>query len=232
MTFFVDNIYEPIVGDDFLHIKNSLRMKTGDELLVVSEGFSYKCKITSLDKAANFDIISKEICKNEPSVNVTLYQAMPKGDKFEYIIQKSVELGVSKIVPIETNFTTVSTSNFNKKIERYNKISKEAAKQSNRGIIPEVSSVEKLENVLHYLENNAIIFYEEYFDSKKLSDLTFNANPNINIIIGSEGGFSKDEIILAKNLGIPCVWMGERILRCETAPLAVLSVIMYMTGNL
>jgi 16S rRNA (uracil1498-N3)-methyltransferase len=237
MTFFVDNINEPIIGDDFLHIKNSLRMKIGDNLNVNCNGFVYKCKIISMDKAIVFDIISKDICKNEPNINVTLYQAMPKGDKFEYIIQKSVELGVSKIVPIETKFTSVNPSNFNKKISRFNKISKEAAKQSNRGIIPEISSVEKLENVLLFLKNNAIIFYEEYFDSKKLNDLTFNLKTNgektdVNIIIGSEGGFSKEEIILANSLGIPCIWMGERILRCETAPLAVLSVIMYMTGNL
>jgi 16S rRNA (uracil1498-N3)-methyltransferase len=244
MTFFVENVDEPITGDDFYHIKNSLRKKVGDIIRVNSQGFDYNCKITSLDKCVYFDIIDKEISVSEPNISVTLYQAMPKGDKFEYIIQKSVEVGVSEIVPIETEFTVVNAANFNKKIERYNKISKEAAKQSNRGIIPEIKPVQKLENVLQNIKNNGIIFYEEYFNSKNFRDFSFNAEKvkedngkillpkNLNIVVGSEGGFSENEINLAMENGIPPVWLGKRILRCETAPLVVLSIIMYKSGNL
>ncbi|GHU53160.1 ribosomal RNA small subunit methyltransferase E [Clostridia bacterium] len=231
MTFFTNNISEPISGEDALHIKNSLRMKVGDSLRVNCNGYDYDCKIAKIDNCVYLDIIDKNVCYSEPSINITLWQAMPKGDKFEFIVQKAVELGVTKIVPVETKFTNVNSSNFNKKIDRYNKISKESAKQCNRGLIPLIETVEKFEKVLQRVKNNAIILYEEEFDSKNFQDLTFDA-ADCNIIIGSEGGFAREEILLAKDYGIPPVWLGKRILRCETASLVALSVIMYKSGNL
>ena len=159
-----------------------------------------------------------------------LYQGLPKIDKMEYIIQKSVELGVNEIIPVNMKYCIAKINNEDKKITRWNKISEVAAKQSKRNIIPKVSkpiNVNELYNKIKAYDL-AIVAYEnedrktikEIFESKK------NVK-NIAVVIGPEGGISKEEIEKLQHAGAEIVSLGNRILRTETAPIAVLSMIIY-----
>jgi 16S rRNA (uracil1498-N3)-methyltransferase len=230
MKFFTDNINAPISGIDAKHIKNSLRLRSGDIITVSSDNVDYKCKITQISNDVAFEIISSEPCSSEPSLRLTLYQALPKGDKMDLIIQKCVELGVTEIVPVITDRCVPKIGDFSKKIERYNRISLEAAKQSGRGIVPEVKNLLQFKKALQNLSESAIILYEEKIDGKRFDDLTFNGN--LSVFIGSEGGFTPEEVRLATENNVAPVWLGKRILRCETAAITATSVIMYKSGNL
>lgn len=167
-------------------------------------------------------------------VKVTLYQALPKGDKFKNIIQKSVELGVSEIVPVLTRRCVYrpTKSDFSKKIERFNKITESAAKQSGRGIIPQVTEMLTLKEAVESMKENDInlILYENGGE-RFSADMLKNAK-KIGVFIGSEGGFDEEEVELVKSQNATPIWLGERILRCETAPLAAITIIMHLTGNM
>ncbi len=224
-----------IDGKDAEHIGRSLRMKIGDEITICDcIGNDYFCKISSISDEICCSIMKKEKSKSEPNVHVTLYQAMPKSDKFETIIQKSVELGVTKIVPILTTrcVSRPDKKTMSKKLKRYEKISLEAAKQCGRGIIPEISDIMSFKEAITSMktENHAILFYER--GGINLKNFNFSAKDNISIMIGSEGGFSEEEAEFAKNNGVIIAGLGNRILRCETAPLAALSIIMNLTDNM
>ena len=224
-----------ITGKDAFHIGRSLRMRNGDPLTVCCDGIDYSCEIVSIsDEAVRLDVLSSCVCKAEPKVKVTLFQALPKLDKLETIVQKSVELGVYRIVPMLTRrcVSRPDFKEFEKKRERLKKISLEAAKQSGRGIIPEVASLvgfdeaiaeaAKADCPLMLYENGGIRFSEAGVE---------NAG-TVSLLIGSEGGFDESEAIRADSAGISRIWLGERILHCETAPAAALSIVMYISGNL
>lgn len=236
--FFVDNVHGTqiiITGDDAVHIGRSLRMKKGDRITVCSEKTDYECIISGISGSEVTACIENfQPSPAEPDVNLVLYQAVPKSDKLELIIQKSVEIGVSKIVPIITNrcVSRPDKKDFTKKLARYNKICLEAAKQSGRGIIPEVTHVLDYKNALSemHLYNHAFILYEK--GGISFSQTNIKNSKNIAIIIGSEGGFDADEISLAEHSGVKSVWLGNRILRCETAPITAASIIMFLTENL
>ena len=159
---------------------------------------------------------------------------MPKLDKLEMIIQKSVELGASKIVPVLTRrcISRPTEKDFRKKLERLNKIALEAAKQSGRGIIPEVAPIMSFKNALSEMTKDdcAVMLYEE--GGIRFSELETENKKSFSMLIGSEGGFDPEEAEAAKNAGITPIWLGDRILRCETAPLTAISILMYITKNL
>lgn len=242
--FFVDNcsdIKDNIIidGSDVNHIKNVLRLRCGEHILVSNgNGMDYECSIVEIDT----DTVTAKVLdvfKNaaELPVNITLFQGMPKQDKLELIIQKSVELGVREIVPVITKRSVVKIDEkkAGKKIERYNSIAESAGKQSGRGIIPEVKEFMTFKQAIEYaktLEMN-IIPYEEAegmaYSREVIKDI--KNHKSLGIFIGPEGGFAKEEVELSMSMGAKCITLGNRILRTETAGLAVLSIIMFEIDN-
>ncbi len=224
-----------ITGEDAHHIGRSLRMRTGEELTVCAEGRDYHCRITAITPdEVLLEELSSQLCAAEPTINVTLYQAMPKADKLSSIIQKSVELGVVKIVPVLTRRCVArpDKKDFGKKLSRLQKIAESAAKQSGRGIIPQVMPLIDWKEALCQMEQAdcAMLFYEE--GGIRFGEVPMEGCKNIAVFIGSEGGLDPEEAEEAKRRGIHNVWLGNRILRCETAPIAVLSVLMNLSGNM
>ncbi len=235
--FFSDMVTTPvhtISGEDAQHIIKSLRMKIGEELSICDKNIlQYDCVISNISgNTVEVEIIDSYPCKNEPHTKVTLYQALAKGDKMDFIIQKSVELGVTEIVPIITArcVSRPDDKSMKKKIERWNKIALQAAMQSRRGIVPAVKPLMKLDEAAKAAGKSAIVCYE--LGGRPLGELTQNRTSEISLFIGSEGGFDISEIQTITSAGGSAATLGNRILRAETAPLAALSVIMYLTGNL
>lgn len=224
-----------ITGENARHISKSLRMKAGEALtLVTPERTQLECEILSVSAdSVEVKINSRKTCENEPDVEITLYQALPKGDKMEFIVQKCVELGITKIVPVISArcISRPDEKSLTKKQVRWQKIAREAAQQSRRGIIPKIEPAVSFKQAVKLSEQNEsnIIFYELGGESvKKL----INSKPkSVGIFIGSEGGFEEAEVKLAVESGASAATLGKRILRAETAPLAALSIIMYETGN-
>lgn len=221
-----------IKGNDFNHIKNVLRMKNGEKFYVSNKvsGDSY---LVNLDSYSNDEVICNIIEKmdsKESTVKVTLFQGLPKADKMEYIIQKSVELGVYNIVPVDMKFCVAKLNNEEKKLSRWQTISEAAAKQSKRNIIPKIENKISFKNMLEVLKDFdlAIIAYENENKTNLKEILQKNKNiNNIAIIIGPEGGLAQDEVEQLIENGAKSASIGKRILRTETASLAMLSMIMY-----
>lgn len=236
--FFVDSIDENNIclgGDDAKHIGRSLRMKIGEEVVICCNSFDYKCVISSFDSEnVYFSLVDCYKSLGEPNVNAVLFQAMPKGDKMEFIIQKSVELGITEIVPVITErcISRPEPKSFAKKLDRYNKIALEAAKQCGRGIVPKISELKSFQQAIESLAemDRSIIFYEN--GGEPLKNMNLQPNSSIGFMIGSEGGFSQAEVDYAMSVGVKSAWLGNRILRCETAPIAALSIIMNITNNI
>ena len=237
--FFTETINESkgiISGDDAKHIAKVLRMHAGEKLVACDcQGYDYDCVIENLsDKEVELSVERKYSSETEPSVSVTLYQAMPKSDKMELIIQKAVELGVSAIVPVQTKrcVSRPDAKSMAKKLERYNRIALEAAKQCGRGRIPQVLPMLDFADAIKAMKEDqrACLFYENSTSSFR-KELEQGVN-SVSIMVGAEGGFEEEEVQKALDLGIASLSLGKRILRCETAPLATLSIIMYETGNM
>jgi 16S rRNA (uracil1498-N3)-methyltransferase len=200
-----------------------------------TKGKDYDCVIETLDdKQVDLSVERVYPSETEPSVAVTLYQAMPKSDKMELIIQKAVELGVSAIVPVQTKrcVSRPDEKSMKKKLERYNRIALEAAKQCGRGCIPQVLPMLDYSEALTAMkaDERAFLFYENSTSSfrKELEQKV----SSVSIMVGAEGGFEEEEVSKALEQGIASLSLGKRILRCETARLAALSIIMYETGNM
>lgn len=231
--FFIDknNISEKSIlinGDDVLHISRVLRMREGDTLtLCDGEKTDYLCEIASISKKEVIcSILEKEENRNECEAEITLYQGVPKGAKMDLIIQKCVELGAVRIVPFVSQ-RTVATSKG--KLDRFQKIALEAAKQSGRGVVPEVSEIVSFDDAISSLmENELSLFaYEESRRFTLKDALREKKSSSVGIMIGPEGGFSPEEAKAAENAGAVTVSLGNRILRTETAGLSVISNIIY-----
>ena len=238
--FFADNMEFDggmfvISGDDARHISRSLRMKTGERIDVVRLGKEYLCEITGITDSEVYAKVISEKNSNEPTIEVSLFQALPKQDKLESIIQKSVELGVHEIIPVLTKRCVARPDNerFGKKSERLRKISEAAAKQSGRGIIPEISGIIGFEECLERLGecDLGLICYEKE-GGVSLTEIDFSGVRTVGVLVGPEGGFEPDEAKAAIEHGAKQIWLGPRILRCETAPIAALAVIMALSGNM
>jgi 16S rRNA (uracil1498-N3)-methyltransferase len=231
-----NNIY--ITGSDVTHMSRVLRLKTGDKINIVdNNGILYECEILEINdskiKTLITDIINDS---NEPSIDITLYQGLPKGDKFEFVIQKAVELGVKEIVPLITSRVVVKLDEKSSvsKLDRWQKISNEASKQCNRTYIPSIIKPVKIEKIKELLlKHDLIILAYEAEKNKTLRALIKNYNnpKNVGIIIGPEGGFSQNEVDNLVSNNANCVSLGKRILRTETAGLSVISVLMYEYDN-
>lgn len=235
---FVDNIDGDVVvldGESARHIGKSLRMKVGDMLTLTNgDGNDYGCQIEEVTKdTVTLKVCYKQASNSEPSCKVTIYQGVPKGSKMEDIIQKCVELGVTKIVPTLTKrcVSRPDEKGAGKKNVRYQKIALEAAQQSGRGIIPEIANQLTLKQAL--AEDDAevkIVFYEGGGES--LKELVNPSTKSVSIYIGPEGGFEESEVELIEEKGGTRATLGPRILRTQTAPVASLSAIMLLTDNM
>lgn len=217
------------------HIAGSLRMKPGDRLLLCDgSGAEYTCVITETKPQVFVQILQKEQNKTEPSIYVRLYQALPKGDKFSTIVQKAVELGVSEIIPVISARCVArpDEKTWEKKRQRYQAVALEAAQQAGRGKVPEIKSCMKWSDAILKMGKEESLLCYECGDRPLSSFLSsIKEKKEISVMIGSEGGFEPSEIKEAQERGIYIASLGRRILRCETAPLAVLSILMYETGN-
>lgn len=225
-----------ITGEDAHHIGRSLRMRTGEQLTVCAEGMDYECEITRItDSEVYLQPLSVNPCAAEPSVKVTIYQAIPKQDKLAEIVQKAVELGACEIVPVLTArcVSRPSKADFEKKRQRLQKIAVSAAKQSGRGIIPEVAPMMTWKEALQSMQAQdiSVMLYEEQ-GGVRFGEVPLEGKKRIGLFIGSEGGISVEEAQQAVEAGLHRVWLGSRILRCETAPTAAISILMYLTKNL
>ncbi len=229
-----------IQGEDVKHIKNVLRYKISDCLDVCDEnGIRYKTKIANfLNDKIELNILEISDETTEAKINISLFQGLPKSDKMDLIIQKCTELGVKSIIPIITErvITKVDDKNETKKSERWQKIAKEASKQSGRQIVPLVEKVTNLKNIIEKLSKYDIVIVpyecEKNNMLKNVLRKTDIKLTNVAIVIGPEGGFSDNDIDLLRECkNIEMVSLGPRILRTETAGLATLSMLMYELDN-
>ena len=223
-------------GQDAEHVR-VLRIRPGEDVTICdTQGTDYKCRLVRADKEeAAFEVVEVVPCRGEPSVEVTVLCGLPKGDRVDYIIQKSVEAGAHQIVFFQSARCVAKPDDPYKKLERWNRISEEAAKQSGRGIIPEVSWAPDYGEVLNTAVHHDLALFMYETGEREPLNTVLEANKSaasVSVITGPEGGFEPFEADMAAALGMRICSMGERILRCETAPVTALSALMYATGNL
>lgn len=230
-----------IEGEDAHHISRSLRMAKGERITVCDmQGIEYDCEIRDFcdDSSVTAEIISRLDCSSEPPYKVILYQGLPKGDKLDSVIQKSVECGVFALQPFESSrcIAKEKSDSGDKKLIRRNKIALEAAKQSGRGIVPRIlPTVSFKEAVDRASEADIPLFCYEDEHTVSLKNalcsrrdlFSRDRQPTLSVVIGSEGGFSPQEAEYAREHGMLTVGLGPRILRTETAPAFVLGCLAY-----
>ena len=223
-------------GRDAEHVR-VLRLRPGEDVILCDgQGTDYKCRLVYADKEqAEAEILEVVPCPAEPSVKVTVLCGLPKGDRTDYIIQKCVEAGASEIAFFLSDRCVARPGEPEKKLERWQRIAEEAAKQSGRGIIPQVSWAGDFAGALDAAIKTELPLFMYETGEREALNAVLEANKEIKtaaIVTGPEGGFAEFEAKLAKIAGLRVCSMGERILRCETAPVVAVSALMYATGNL
>ncbi len=231
-----------ITGEDAHHISRSLRMAVGESITVCDmQRTEYECVLERFEPDAVYArIVSEKASDTEPPFAATVYQALPKGDKLDSIIQKSVECGASRIVPFESDrcIVRMKPEAEGKKTERRARIAAEAAKQSGRATLPEVTPTVAFDAMLQEASTAdvALFCYEgdgtvplgrALPSAALLSRIRDGEIPSISIVVGSEGGFSLDEAERARAAGMILCGLGKRILRTETAATFVLGCLVY-----
>lgn len=232
--------YVTVTGDDAVHISRSLRMKTGEHITVCDmQKTEYDCELCEFTPdTVRARVISSRASDTEPPYRVRVFQALPKSDKLDVIIQKSVESGATEIIPFESERTVVRIDpdgrREEKKLERRRRIALEAAKQCGRGCIPEVSLPMRYDAMLlEAIKSELVLFFYEGDGTVPLKGCLNTLYPDgklpesISVVIGSEGGFSLKEVEAARNAGANICGLGSRILRCETASGFVLACLTY-----
>lgn len=223
-------------GPDVNHMKNVLRIRTGEKVGISDgQGTDYVCEVKGYeDKRAVLGILSCEKSYSELSSKIYLFQGLPKGDKMELIVQKAVELGVFEIVPVATRRSVVKLDEkkSEKKTGRWNTISLSGAKQSGRSLIPQVKQTMSFTQAVKYAAGLEVVLipYEQAEGMERTKEVlgSIQAGQSIGIFIGPEGGFDEEEVEQAEAVGAVPITLGKRILRTETAGLAVLSILMYL----
>lgn len=225
-----------ITGADVNHIRNVLRMRADEEVLIADgQGAEYRCKLTDLgENEVRAQILWKLDSNAELASAVTLFQGLPKSDKMDLIVQKCVELGVDRIVPVSTKRAVVKldAKKEQTRLKRWNTISESAAKQSGRGVIPEVSGVMSFEKALEDAKKLDVLLipYERAEHMAETRRVMGEIRPgqSVGIFIGPEGGFEESEVEEAVAAGARAITLGRRILRTETAGLAVMAMLGYL----
>ena len=233
-----------IIGEDVKHINQVLRAKIGEELTICNLDTTLNYITTVSQITPEYVICNIQDCVKsfvESNIQVTIFQGLPKADKMELIIQKSVELGVYEITPIEMKRCVVKLNEKDKikKIDRWQKISEVAAKQCGRNIIPNINQIINLKNVCNLFDKYDIVLVAYENENKntlkneleKIKQKYNNREIKIGVIIGPEGGIDSEEIKMLQENGAITITLGKRILRTETVALNVLSIIMYELEN-
>ena len=228
-----------VTGADAHHLARVLRMRAGDEIVISDpSGRDHVCELTVVSGEC-VTAKKKETRENlaEPSYRVTLYQGMPKGEKTDVIVQKSVELGVGKVVFVvtERSVSRPDSSSLKKKTERLNRISESAAAQCGRSSVPEVQAEQDLASAIDAAASADVSLFCYEGGGEPINKILSSVPENVRnkkgftvaVLIGPEGGFSEKEVLLAKNKGLTFCSFGSRILRTETAGSHVLSCISY-----
>ena len=223
-------------GRDAEHVR-VLRLRPGEDMIICDgKGTDYKCRLVKADKEqVEAEVIEIVPCPAEPSVQVTVLCGLPKGDRTDYIIQKCVEAGASEIMFFQSDRCVAKPDKPEKKLERWQRIAEEAAKQSGRGIIPQVSWAGEYADALNVANQKELGLFMYETGEREALNAVLEANSDVKtaaIVTGPEGGFAPFEADLARIVGLHICSMGERILRCETAPVVAVSALMYATGNL
>ncbi len=244
-NFFVDNNQikdknVKIIGQDAKHIGFVLRMTEKEKIYINNKdtAIKYLAEISHISKEEVDCILLNEVETTEPNIKITLFQGLPKSDKMEYIIQKAVELGIYEIIPVNMKNCIAKLKDEDKKIQRWQAISEAAAKQSKRNIIPQICRLKSIEDVAKSIKDfDCMIVAYENEDKITLKQILQenrtkfsnkeNKDCKIAIVIGPEGGIDEKEAKLLSDEGAKIVSLGKRILRTETASLAMLSMIMY-----
>ncbi|MBQ7076970.1 MAG: 16S rRNA (uracil(1498)-N(3))-methyltransferase [Lachnospiraceae bacterium] len=221
-----------VTGEDLHHMKDVVRISPKEKVRVSVGKKSFIAELSNYEDDRAVLNILEEVPSSELSLNVTLYQGMPKGEKFEFIIEKATELGATRIVPVmmENSVVKLKEDKVKGKIERWQKIIEAAAKQSKRSVIPLISSPMPYKEALEDAKSCDLVLvpYENErgvsFTKELLSDV--RNKKSVAVFIGPEGGFSDKEVALTKEYGYNLVSLGNRILRTETAAICALSLIM------
>ena len=227
-----------LTDDEAWHAVKVLRLKIGSEIEVVSpDGQAARVCITGLNVGEVVVELQELVNRvSEPPIQITLAQSLSKGDKFDYIVQKSVELGVHRIIPLLTEHCVVKydAAKQQQKTSRWQKIASEAAKQCRRTVVPIVQELTDFEEFLANLAatSTVLLFYEQEDQLGVKQILQQSKGSSFVLIVGPEGGFSKNEVAVAIKRGAHIVSLGPRILRTETAATAALAVVMYECGDL
>lgn len=231
-----------ILGEDVKHIKNVLRKQIGDNIEICDQDTekSYICEIEKIGNESILTNIIEELQSYDDNIKVDIYQGLPKADKMELIIQKSVELGVNSIIPVAMKrcVVKIDSKDESKKIARWQKIAESAAKQSGRSTIPEIKNIVNIEKIIQLIKEYdcVIVAYENEKNNtikRELLEIKEKVHDKVKIavVIGPEGGLEEKDVELLKHNGAKIVTLGHRILRTETVALNVLSIIMYELEN-
>lgn len=228
------NDNEILRGDEHSHLAYVLRAKAGEKVVLCpQDGYDYIYEITEIGKKETLlKKVDRLLNENEPRVHVTLFMSLLKGDKADLVVQKATELGISRIVPMMTRYVSVKPESA--KTERYRRICTEAAKQCGRAVVPEIEEVANISEIGDRLADfDLIVFpYENEAERDLKQTLAqIGAVKSAAIIIGSEGGFSEEEVEALIKRNVTPVTLGPRILRAETACVAVTAVVMYELGE-
>ncbi len=226
--------------EDVSHLKKVLRIREGEKITVCDScGYDYEAEVETIgEREILCRVLSKKHSDTESNLTVTLYQALPKAAKMDYIIQKTTELGVCRIVPCALSRCVVKLENRKaeeKKTSRWQKIAEEAAKQSGRGVIPRIDMPQTLSEALEELKGMDLAFVPYECEDQTTLRAVLNSRKEVHsvgFLIGPEGGFDPAETEVIRNAGIPTVTLGKRILRTETAGEAVLAMVMYELGDI
>lgn len=229
-TSFKDEKNITISNDDIFHIVKVMRMKINDQFEINNDGDIYLAQINSL-APFSFKILKKIDENHELKTKITLLYCLPKGDKIDLVLQKATELGVNQIVLVNSSrcIAKINDENKKKKLARFNKIIKEATEQCKRNNLPALKDVIKFNEISNYQSDLNLIAYENSkMSNQELKDILRNFKGNtVTILIGAEGGFSKEEVEYALKNNFISISLGNRILRSETSVFNLLSILGY-----
>ena len=231
------DLYQIIILDEFSshHAIRVMRVKVDDYLILFNgDGFDYKGRVSDINKKTiNVEILSKEKNNSESPININLFQSISSNEKMDMVIQKATELGVSSIQPIFTSRSTVKLSldRIKKRLIHWRQVSISACGQSGRSKIPTIKSPIGFDRFVEGITTNSLNLLLHPDNSKESSNLPNKYSGDINIFIGPEGGFSQDEVLLLKKQNCINIQLGSRILRTETAPLAIIAILQYKYGD-
>ena len=223
-------------GENAHHAGRVLRLRAGEAVTLCNGlGVDHDCVIEQVARDEVYcRVVHTHPAQTEPKQQITLFMALPKGDKMEWIVQKAVELGVADIVPYLSKNCVSRPEQTDKKVARWQKIATEAAGQCGRGRLPRVAPVAPFATAIEQAAQaqTALFFYENEKQTGLQDALAGGVGDTVSLLIGPEGGFAPEEAEAAQQAGLTSVSLGTRILRCETAPVAALAAVLYAGGNM